>query len=51
MQLNQIDFLKNRYPGIPVGFSTHESPKCVSAAVAAACKGACIFEKHVGIET
>jgi len=26
LQLNQIDLLKKRYPKIPVGYSTHESP-------------------------
>ena len=24
LELNQIDFLRNRYPSITIGFSTHE---------------------------
>jgi len=51
LQLNQIDLLKIRYPQIPVGYSTHESPVEVSAVKIAVAKGAMIFEKHVGIKT
>lgn len=51
LQLNQIDFLRTRYPGIPVGFSTHEDPDNVDAVKIAVAKGACVFERHVGIES
>ena len=51
LQLNQIDLLKARYPQIPVGYSTHESPDEISAVKIAVAKGAMIFEKHVGIKT
>lgn len=51
LQLNQIDLLKQRYPGITIGFSTHEEPDNVEAIKIAVAKGAGIFEKHVGIKT
>ena len=51
LQLNQIDLIKNRYPGVPVGFSTHESPDDFDNIKIAIAKGAKIFEKHVGIKT
>ena len=43
-------FIK-RYPNIPVGFSTHESPTDTSAIRVAYAKGARLFEKHVAIPT
>lgn len=49
-QINQIGFLKKRYPDIPVGFSTHESPKKESTGALAYAAGARIFEKHVAVE-
>lgn len=51
LQLNQIDYLKRLFPGIPVGYSTHESPDNYVAVSMAVAKGAMIFEKHVGVET
>ena len=51
MQLNQIDFIKNRYPSLRVGFSTHEDPQNSEAVKLAVAKGADIFEKHVGVST
>jgi N-acetylneuraminate synthase len=51
MQLNQIDLLKERYPGILVGFSTHEDPRNTRAVQMAIAKGAAILEKHVGLAT
>ncbi|MCL2250044.1 MAG: N-acetylneuraminate synthase family protein [Oscillospiraceae bacterium] len=51
LQMNQISLLKSLYPEVPIGYSTHESPNenfSISLAVA---KGACIYEKHVGIST
>lgn len=49
MRLNQIEMMRNRYPGITIGFSTHEAPDNTSAVAIAYAKGARIFEKHVGI--
>ncbi len=51
LQLGQIDFLKKRYPGVRIGFSTHEDPNCFDTVKLAIAKGASIFEKHVGIVT
>lgn len=48
LQLNQIDWLRARYPGVRVGLSSHEgefmSDWTVGIAVA---KGATVFERHV----
>jgi sialic acid synthase SpsE/quercetin dioxygenase-like cupin family protein len=51
LQLNQIDLLRMRYPEIPIGYSTHESPDNIDAVKIAAGKGAAIFERHVGVKT
>ena len=51
LHLNQIEAMRNRYPGIPIGFSTHEDPSNMNAVRVAYAKGARIFEKHVGIAT
>ena len=49
LQLNQFDLFKQRYPQIPVGFSTHEDPANTDAVKIAIAKSACAFERHVGI--
>ena len=49
LQLNQIDLLKSRYPGIAVGFSTHEEPDNLEPVSIAVAKGARVFERHVAI--
>lgn len=51
LNLNQITFLRSRYPNIPVGFSTHEEPSNMNAVRVACAKGARLFERHVGLET
>jgi sialic acid synthase SpsE/D-lyxose ketol-isomerase len=51
LQLNRIDMLRNRYRGIPIGYSTHESPKNVDAVKIAIAKGASILERHIGVAT
>jgi len=51
LQLNQIGFLKQRYPQVSIGYSTHESPDNVDAVKMAIAAGAAIFEKHVGVPT
>lgn len=48
-QLNQIDFLRNRYPSHAIGFSTHESPDNTRFVQLAVAKGTRVFEKHVGL--
>lgn len=51
MHLSQIDFLRARYPGVRIGFSTHESPENTDIIKLAVAKGATIFERHVGLPT
>lgn len=51
LQLNQIEAFRKRYPGIVIGFSTHEEPNNFDAVKVAYAKGARIFEKHVAIPT
>lgn len=51
MHLSQIDFLRLRYPGVRIGFSTHENPQHTDIIKLAIAKGATIFEKHVGVTT
>ncbi len=50
LELNQIDYLKNRYPGHIIGFSTHEYNDWRSSVMMAYAKGAKTFERHVDIE-
>jgi N-acetylneuraminate synthase len=51
LQLNQIDLLRTRYAGVPIGYSTHEAPDNLDSIKLAVAKNAVIFEKHVGIKT
>ena len=51
MNLNQIDYLKDRHPEVRFGFSTHEDPSDTRLVQMAVAKGAVSFEKHVGIPT
>lgn len=51
MEMNQITLYKERFPMIPVGFSTHEDPDNMEPIKCAVAKGAVIFEKHVGVPT
>jgi len=51
MQLNQVDFLKNRYPMHVIGFSTHEYNDTIEASMLVAyAKGARLFERHIDLE-
>ena len=49
-ELNQIDFLKNRYPGITIGFSSHEYHDWSASMMMAYAKGARTFERLVDID-
>ena len=51
LQLNQISFFTGRYPGVPVGWSTHEDQDNTTAIQVAYAKGARLFERHVGLNT
>ena len=50
LELNQIDFLRNRYPGLTIGFSSHEYHDWSTSVVMAYAKGARTFERHIDIE-
>jgi N-acetylneuraminate synthase len=49
MNLNQIALLRNRYPGVHVGWSTHEAPTDMIPVQLSVALGAELFERHVGI--
>ncbi len=50
LQLDRITLLKEKFPNIKIGYSTHENPDNCEAVKVAIGKGATIFEKHVGIK-
>jgi len=50
IELNQIDFLRERYPDNVVGFSTHEYHDWSNSIMMAYAKGARTFERHVDID-
>ena len=51
LELNQIDFLKNRYPGHVIGLSSHEYHDWQSSMMIAYAKGARTFERHIDINS
>ena len=51
LEMSQIDFFKQRYKNMPIGFSTHESPDSIDPIKIAIAKGSQVFERHVGIKT
>ena len=51
LELNQIDYLRNRYPDVTIGFSTHEYRDWSSSIMMAYAKGARTFERHIDIDT
>jgi len=51
LELNQIDFLKDRYPNHVIGFSTHEYNENLEIPMYIAyAKGARTFERHIDID-
>jgi sialic acid synthase SpsE len=50
LELNQIDFLKARYPDTVIGFSSHEMTDWANSMLIAYAKGARTFERHVDID-
>lgn len=50
LELNQIEYLKNRYPNITIGLSTHEYHDWTSSMLIAYAKGARTFERHIDID-
>ncbi|MDR3642618.1 MAG: N-acetylneuraminate synthase family protein [Candidatus Doudnabacteria bacterium] len=49
-ELDQIDFLKNRFPDHTIGLSTHEYHDWYSSLLIAYGKGARTFERHIDID-
>jgi N-acetylneuraminate synthase len=50
LELDQIEFLKERYPHVTIGFSTHEHRDWHDSILIAYAKGARTFERHVDID-
>lgn len=50
LEMNQIDFLKGRYPENTIGFSTHEYRDWQASMLIAVAKGARTFERHIDID-
>lgn len=51
LQFDVVRQLKERYPGVTVGYSAHESPWDLDVVGLAVAKGAVILERHVGLPT
>ncbi len=51
LELNQIKLLRERFPAVPIGFSTHEDPDNFIPVRLAYALGARLFERHVGLNT
>lgn len=51
LELNQIDFLRRRYPHSVIGFSSHEYHDWRTSLAIAYAKGARTFERHIDIAT
>lgn len=49
LELNQIDYLKNRYPNHTIGLSTHEYHDWYSSMLISYGKGARTWERHIDI--
>ena len=50
LELDQIDFLRARYPDIVIGYSTHEYRDWWDSTLIAYGKGARTFERHIDID-
>jgi N-acetylneuraminate synthase len=50
LELNQIDFLRARFPDTLIGYSTHEMTDWTSSVMMAYAKGARTFERHIDID-
>jgi sialic acid synthase SpsE/mannose-6-phosphate isomerase-like protein (cupin superfamily) len=51
LQLNRIAEMRERYRGVPIGWSTHEDQDNTAAVQIAYALGARMFERHVGLNT
>lgn len=50
-ELNQIDFLRNRYPGHTIGYSCHEYRDWETSMLISYAKGARTWERHIDINS
>ena len=50
LELNQIDFLRDRYPGVTIGFSTHEYHDWRNSMMMSYAKGARTWERHIDVD-
>ncbi len=50
LELNQVDFLRARYPENVIGFSTHEHQDWKDSILVAYAKGARTFERHIDVQ-
>jgi sialic acid synthase SpsE len=50
LELNQIDFLKNRYPNLIIGFSSHEYHDWETSMHISYAKGVRTWERHIDID-
>lgn len=50
LELDQIDYLKNRYPDNIIGFSSHEYHNWTNSMIASYAKGARTWERHIDID-
>ena len=50
LELNQIDYLKARYPDHVIGFSTHEMTDWTNSMLISYAKGARTWERHIDID-
>lgn len=51
MELHQIDFLRKRYPGHPIGLSSHEGGDWHTSLLLAYGMGVRLFERHIDIDS
>jgi len=51
LEINQVGFLKRRYPDLVIGYSAHEDPANTDVVKVAVAQGGWVFEKHVGVKT
>lgn len=50
LEINQVDFLRERYPNNVIGYSTHEYTDWKTSVTIAYAKGARTFERHIDID-
>jgi N-acetylneuraminate synthase len=50
LELNQIDYLRHRYPGHVIGYSTHEYSSWDASMYMSYAKGARTWERHIDID-